>query len=139
MSACGFAPRQGWGVTVLRVVVGVVFLVHGVQKLFVFGFDGVAGFMGQQGLPAPVLAAIVATLLETFGGLSLVLGLLTRWVALLFAIEMLVAIVFVHLRAGFFLPNGFEFALTLLGATVALALAGAGEASVDGVLGRRRA
>ena len=108
-------------------------------RLFVFGFGGVAGFMGQLGLPAPVLAAIVVTLLESFGGLALVLGLLTRWVALLFAIEMLVAIVVVHLQAGFFLPNGFEFALTLLGATVALALAGPGEASVDGAFSKRSA
>ena len=139
MSDSGLAHWQGWGITVLRVVVGVVFLVHGGQKLFVFGLGGVAGFMGQAGFPAPMLAAVVLTAVESLGGLALLLGLFTRWAAIPLAIVMLVAILAVHLKAGFFLPDGYEFALTLLGANVALALLGSGEASVDGVLERRRA
>ncbi len=139
MNTSGLTQRQGWGITVLRVVVGIVFLVHGGQKLFVFGFGGVAGFMGQVGIPAPMLAAVVVTAVELLGGLALLLGLFTRWVAVPLAINMLVAILVVHLKAGFFLPNGYEFALTLLGANVALALLGSGEASVDGVLEKRRA
>ncbi|HSB72221.1 MAG TPA: DoxX family protein [Candidatus Methylomirabilis sp.] len=130
---------QGWGITVLRVVVGVVFLTHGGQKLFVWGFDNVAGFMGKIGIPAPMLAAVVVTLVELLGGILLVLGLFTRWAALLLAFNMLVAILTVHLRAGFFLPNGYEFALTLLAANAALVLLGSGEASVDGVLVGRSA
>lgn len=113
--------------------------VHGGQKLFVFGFGGVAGFMGQVGIPAPMLAAVVATAVEFLGGLALLLGLFTRWTAILLAIEMLVAILVVHLKAGFFLPDGYEFALTLLGATVALALLGSGEASLERMLERQRA
>lgn len=138
MNANGLTQIQGWGITVLRVVVGIVFLVHGGQKLFVWGFGGVAGFLGQVGIPAPMLAAVIVTLVEFLGGLALLLGLFTRWAAIPLAIDMLVAILAVHLKAGFFLPNGYEFALTLLAATVALSLLGSGEASVDGFLAKRR-
>lgn len=124
---------QGWGITVLRIVVGVVFLAHGGQKLFIWGFGNVAGFMGKIGIPAPMLAAVVVTLVEFVGGLALVLGLYTRYAAALLAIDMLVAILTVHLWGGFFLPNGIEFALSLFAANTALLLLGSGEASVDGV------
>lgn len=139
MNVNALTRLQGWGITVLRVVVGMVFLVHGGQKLFVFGFGGVAAFLGQVGIPAPGLAAVILTAVESLGGLALLLGLFTRWAAIPLAIVMLVAILAVHLKAGFFLPDGYEFALTLLGANVALALLGSGEASVDGVLEKRRA
>ena len=137
MNANGLTQLQGWGITVLRVVVGIVFLAHGGQKLFVWGFGGVAGFLGQVGIPAPMLAAVVVTLVEFLGGLALLLGLFTRWAAIPLAINMAVAILTVHLRAGFFLPNGYEFALTLLAANVALILLGSGEASLDSLLGKR--
>lgn len=138
MNSNGLTQLQGWGITVLRVVVGIVFLVHGGQKLFVWGFGGVAGFLGQVGIPAPMLAAVVVTLVELLGGLALLLGLFTRWAAIPLAINMAVAILTVHLQAGFFLPNGYEFALTLLAANVALALLGGGEASVDRLLTKSR-
>lgn len=138
MSEDTFTRWQGWGITILRVAVGIVFVAHGGQKLFVLGFGNVAGFMGKIGIPAPMLAAIVVTLVEFLGGLALVLGSFTRWAAALLAINMLVAIPAVHLKAGFFLPAGFEFALTLFAANVALLLLGSGEASVDRVLQSRR-
>jgi putative oxidoreductase len=129
---------HGWGITVLRITVGVVFMAHGGQKLFVLGFDNVAAFMGKIGVPAPMLAAIVVTLVELLGGAALVVGAFTRWAAAPLAITMLVAIVTVHLKAGFFLPTGYEFALTLFSANVALLLLGSGEASVDGLRRSRR-
>lgn len=138
MNTGGLTRLQGWGITVLRVVVGIVFLVHGSQKLFIWGIGGVAGFMGQVGIPVPMLAALIVTAVEILGGLSLLLGLFTRWAAIPLAINMLVAILAVHLKEGFFLPKGFEFALTLLGSNVALALLGSGEASVDRLLNTRR-
>ena len=129
---------QPWGLTVLRVVVGAVFLIHGCQKLFVFGFHGVAGFLAPLGVPAPGIAAAVVTLVEFVGGALLVLGLFTRWAALLLAIDMVVAILLVHLKHGFFnQQQGFEYPLTLLAATIALAFAGPGAASVDGVIRTR--
>jgi putative oxidoreductase len=129
---------HGWGITVLRIAVGIVFAAHGGQKLFVWGFGNVAGFMGKIGIPAPMLAAVVVTLVEFVGGLALLVGAFTRWAAALLAINMLVAILAVHLKAGFFLPAGFEFAFTLFAANVALVLLGSGEASVDSLLRPRR-
>jgi putative oxidoreductase len=129
-----FGPPVSWGLLPLRLVVGVVFLVHGGQKLFVFGIGGTAGFMAQVGIPAPGAAAVVVTLVELLGGLALILGALTRLASLLLAIDMAVAVVVVHLPAGFFLPRGSEFALTLLGATLTLLLTGPGALAVDGAL-----
>jgi putative oxidoreductase len=129
---------HGWGITVLRITIGTVFLAHGGQKLFVFGFDNVAAFMGKLGIPAPMVAAIVVTLVEFLGGVALAVGAFTRWAAAPLAITMLVAIMTVHLKAGFFLPAGYEFALTLFSATVALILLGSGEASVDGLRQSRK-
>lgn len=137
--AAGLTQAQGWGITVLRVVVGIVFLAHGGQKLFVWGFSNVAGFFGQVGIPLPMLAAIVVTLVEFLGGLALLVGLCTRWAAIPLAINMLGAMLTVHLKAGFFLPDGYEFVLTLLAANVALALLGSGEASLERVFRQRRA
>jgi len=139
MEANSSTRFEGWGITFLRVVVGIIFLVHGGQKLFIFGLRNVATFMHQLGIPFPLLSAVVVTIVEFVGGLALVLGLFTRWTAFLNAIDMLVAVLAVHLRGGFFLPKGFEYALTLLAASVALALVGPGAAAVDAVLAKRRA
>jgi putative oxidoreductase len=121
---------SGWGLLPLRLVVGLVFLVHGAQKLFVFGLAGTSGFMASIGMPAPVLAAAAVTAVEFLGGIALILGLWARWAALLLAIDMVVATLVVHLSAGFFLPHGFEFALTLLGANLTLLLLGSGKGSI---------
>jgi len=130
------SDMRSWGITVLRVVVGVVFLMHGGQKFF-SGFHNVAGFLASIRIPAPQAAAIALTLLEFFGGMALILGLFTRAVALLLAFDMAVAVVLVHLKNGFFNPAGFEFPLTLLAATLCLAFSGSGVASVDGMIGRK--
>lgn len=126
---------QPWGIALLRIVVGSVFLVHGGQKLFVYGIHGVEGMFVHLGIPA--LLAIVVTLVEFAGGLALVLGLGTRVAAALIAIEMVGAIALVHGKNGFFLPNGYEFALTLLAANAALVLTGAGAWALDSLFLKR--
>jgi putative oxidoreductase len=127
---------QGWGIAVLRVVVGIVFLAHGFQKLFLMGFGGIAEMFGGLGIPAPGLFAVIVTLVEFLGGLALIVGLFTRIAAILLAGDMLVAILTVHLPHGFFITNG-ELALVLLAANVALAVAGPGEAALDRLLAAR--
>jgi len=131
------SSHQSCGITVLRVVVGIVFLAHGWQKLFTLGIHGVAGFFAGVGIPLPLVAAVIVTLVEFLGGIALIVGLLTRWAAALNGFDMVVAILLVHFKNGFLKPGGIEHPLTLLGACVALVLLGPGSLSVDGALARR--
>ena len=124
--------------TVLRVVVGIVYFAHGWQKLFTYGLAGVHGTFTQMGIPLPAISSPLVTFVELLGGAALVLGVLTRWAAVLLAIDMAGAILLVHLKNGFFMPAGFEYALTLLAANIALALGGAGSLSVEGLIMRRK-
>jgi len=125
------------GLTILRVVVCVIFLAHGSQKLFVFGFAGVTGAFAQMGVPAAGILGPFVAFVEFFGGLALISGLLTRLASLGLMSTMIVAISLVHLKGGFFAPTGVEFPLSLLGSTLLLAITGAGAWSLDGLIGSR--
>ncbi len=137
-NSTNFSRRVDAGLLVLRVAIGIVFLLHGGQKLFVFGFSGVTGFFGHIGVPMPGITGPLAGIVELLAGGALVIGLLTRLAALGLAIDMLGAILILRLHAGFFLPAGGEFELTLLAANVAIAIAGAGYYSTDRVIAERR-
>jgi putative oxidoreductase len=137
------APASGrqidLGLLALRAVSGTIFAAHGAQKLFTFGLDGVAGAFGGMGVPLAGIVGPAVAFLEFFGGLALIAGLFTRLVGVGLAANMLGAILLVHLPAGFFMPNGSEFALALLGAAATLTLTGAGTFSVDAAMHRRLA
>ena len=123
------------GLTILRVVVGIVFLVHGWQKITAMGFHGTAGMFGQIGIPLPTISSAVVILVEFLGGTALILGLATRWASLLLAIDMVGAIYFVHWKNGFYSNHGgYEFALSLMAACLALALSGAGALAIDSLI-----
>ena len=131
------ARQLSLALAALRVTLGAVFIAHGAQKLFTYGFAGVTGAFGQMGIPFPGVMGPFIALLEFFGGIALVIGLLTRLASLGLVFNMLGAIAFVHFKGGFFLPAGYEFALTLLVANLALVFTGAGEFSIDALIGRR--
>ncbi|GAA5135187.1 DoxX family protein [Thalassotalea piscium] len=120
----------------LRIVAGILFTAHGAQKLFAwfggYGLDGTGQWMESIGLTPGYFMALMAGSAEFFGGLLLIIGLLTRPASLVLAITMVVAIVTVHLDNGLFMSNnGYEFGLALLAMTVALLFQGGGKLSVD--------
>lgn len=123
--------------TLLRVVVGAIFIAHGAQKLFVFGFAGVAGGFAGMGVPMAGILGPFVGFVEFLGGMALVVGLLTRLASLGIASTMVVAILLVHLKQGFFNPGGVEFPLSLLASTIALILTGPGAWSLDALIGRK--
>ena len=132
-SEAGYAPLA------IRVPLGIIFMAHGAQKLFSwfggYGLEGTGQWMASIGLEPGYLMALLAGSAEFFGGLFLLLGLLTRPAAAVLAITMLVAILAVHLPNGLFMSNnGYEFGLALLAASISLVLSGAGKVSLDKVL-----
>lgn len=130
------SPRQlSIGLAVLRVAVAAVFINHGRQKLFVYGFAGVTGAFTQMGVPFPGIMGPFIGLLEFFGGIALLFGFLTRLLAVGFVCDMLGAILLVQMKRGF---SAFELEFLLLGSSLALAFAGAGRFSVDTLLAARQ-
>lgn len=136
--------NAGWGALVLRVPVGLILAAHGAQKLFGwfggYGLEATGQWMASIGLVPGLLMAFLAGAAEFFGGLALALGLLTRPAALVNAIAMAVATFVVHLENGLFMSNnGYEYALVLLAASLALMVAGGGKLSVDRAISMRTA
>lgn len=115
----------------VRVIVGVIFMVHGAQKMFgAFGGQGLAATAEMMG-PIGYLVAIG----EFFGGLGLVIGFLTRFSAAALIVIMLGAIVMVHGPKGFLLSEGgFEYNLALIGLLLPILIAGPGHYSIGRML-----
>jgi len=128
--------RPAIGTTLLRLIVGATFIAHGWMKLFTFGVAGTAGFLTNLGVPGAGVMAPILIATELGGGILLVLGLLTRYVSVPLLFTMVVAIATVHLQHGFFLPQGYEFALLLGVGLVTLVLQGSGAFALDNVIRR---
>ena len=126
----------------LRIPIGIILIAHGSQKLFGwfggYGLEGTGQWMASIGLTPGYLMALMAGSSEFFGGLFLLLGLLTRPTALVLSFTMIIAIFSVHIGNGLFLANnGYEFGLALLAATVSLAVSGAGKFAIDNLFANR--
>ncbi len=115
---------------VLRVVLGVIFAMHGYQKLTMMGVPGVSGFLATLGFPLPDVFAVLLIAAELGGGILLILGLWTHWTAKILVLVSIVALATVHLSKGFFLP-GYEFILLILAASISVMITGAGKWSLD--------
>ena len=129
------SSNAGVGALALRIPVGVILVAHGAQKLFGwfggYGLEATGQWMASIGFTPGLLMALLAGSAEFFGGIALILGALTRPAAVIAAFTMAMAMT-VHLGNGFFISNnGYEFALSLLAATVALAFIGGGSLAVD--------
>jgi putative oxidoreductase len=129
-----------WSLTWLRIVAGSVMFAHGAQKALGWyggnGFDASLQGLTSMGIPAPL--ALVAIFTEFFGAIALMAGLLGRIAALGIAIEMIVAVLLVHLRNGFFMNwtgaaagEGFEYHILLIGAALPVIVRGSGAWSLD--------
>ena len=122
------------GLAILRIVLGVIFIAHGLPKL-TGGVAETAGWFGSLGIPAPMIAAWFIALLETLGGLMLVVGFFVTPVALLLAAHMLTGIILVHAANGFYVigagSGGIEFNLILAAGLLAMVFCGPGLAALD--------
>ena len=129
-----------WGITVLRISVGIIFLMNGWVKLFVNGIAGTAGFFDSIGIPLATAAAVLVSVLEFAGGAALILGIGTRIVSPLLAVTMLTALFTVHIGNGFFVSNGgISHVFVLFAATLALTLTGPGRLALTDLVASRSA
>ncbi|MBU1292915.1 DoxX family protein [Patescibacteria group bacterium] len=125
------AHLQDFAPLVLRVVVGVIFALHGYQKLEM-GVPGVTGFLAGLGFPMPAVFAVLLIAAELVGGILLILGLFTYWNTRILGIVAVVALLTVHISKGFFVSaGGYEFILLILAATISLMITGPGKWSLD--------
>jgi putative oxidoreductase len=136
-----FATSNDFALTVVRLILGVTFFMHGAQKMLGwfggYGFHATMGtFTHYLGIPAPL--AFLAICAEFFGGLGLLVGLLSRIAALGIMVNMLVAIATVHHVNGFFMNwtgqqkgEGFEFHLLAIALAIVVLIKGSGAVSID--------
>ena len=132
---------------ILRVLLGVVFFPHGMQKLLGWfggpGFGGAYGFFtGTLGIPA--IFAVLAILAEGLGALGLLTGFLTRVAAFGIGVNMAVAVYMIHWQNGFFMNwfgnqkgEGFEFHILVIAIAIALIIKGGGKWSVDRIIAEK--
>jgi putative oxidoreductase len=127
------------GLLIIRLVIGVLFIGHGAQKLFGwfggYGLKGTGGWFDSIGMKPGVTLALFAGLAELIGGILFVLGLLTPLAGIMIAGTMVMAIIKVHAPNGLWsTANGYEYNLTLLAVAIGMALIGPGRYALDAFL-----
>jgi putative oxidoreductase len=127
------------GLLMIRLVIGVLFIGHGAQKLFGwfggYGLKGTGGWFDSIGMKPGVTMALIAGLSELIGGSLFALGLLTPLAGILIAGTMAMAIMKVHAANGLWATaNGYEYNLTLLAVAIGIALIGPGRYALDAFL-----
>jgi putative oxidoreductase len=138
------ATSDDWTLTLLRLVMGMVFFMHGAQKALGwfggYGFSGTMGFFTQQ-MHIPAAFAFLAICAEFLGGIGLIVGLLSRVAAFGIACNMTVAVLLVHAQFGIFMNwtgqqkgEGFEYHLLALAIAFVVMIKGSGALSLDRVL-----
>jgi len=139
-----FTSAGDWGLLILRLTLGIIFITHGWPKLNpnspTKGTAGFGGFLKKMGVPLPMFFAWVVALLETVGAVLLILGLGTRILGVGFAIIALVATLLAKIRfmkVGFIAQQatGWEFDFSLMGSSLALVFLGAGTLALDPLVG----
>ena len=130
---------SAFGLLVLRVVAGVIFIAHGYLKAFKMGMPGTTGFMTHLGIPAAQVAAYFSVIAELAGGTALILGVFTLPFGIALTIDMIGAIWFAKRSGGLIGGQGFELELLLLASAVCLAFTGPGLLSVRGAMPARKA
>lgn len=132
----------------IRIPLGIIFFAHGAQKVFgMFGGKGLGGTIQvfNDALGIPAFLTVIAAFTELLGGIAIIFGLLTGLSSLGISIVMLVAILKVHIHAGFFMNwynipgkgHGIECNLALLGMALFLLFYGAGKYSLDYLIAKR--
>ena len=140
------STSDDYTLAIARLTLGIVFFAHGAQKMLGwfggYGFSGTMTFFTQM-MHIPVPFAFLAICAEFFGGLGLIVGFLSRVAAFGITINMLVAILTVHIRNGFFANwtgqqkgEGFEYHLLAIALLLVVMVKGAGALSVDRALSK---
>jgi putative oxidoreductase len=118
-----------YGATLLRLVLGIVYIMHAYLAVVVFGPAGMIDYQAKHGVPFPEIGTWYLIVAHGLGGIFLVLGLFTRWAALVNVPVMVGALLFVHLKNGFWAhtnPSGYEYVLVLAVVSLAVAMIGGG-------------
>ncbi len=144
-------PYQTYGIALLRVSLGVYYILHGYYGFLVVGVERLAALNASMGIPLPTIGAWAVVLGHLFGGALLLLGFYARLGALMNAVIMAGVAALVHFDQGFFMrgivtnpetgaavAGGYEYSLFLLLATIAVLLLGSGPLSLDARTRARR-
>ena len=118
-----------YGATLLRLILGVVYIMHAYLAVVVLGPAGMIAYQAKNGVPFAEIGTWYLILAHGLGGIFLVLGLFTRWAALANVPVMVGALLFVHLKNSFWAhtkPSGYEYVLVLLVVSLAVAMIGGG-------------